>query len=100
MRILDESGNEIVDPNWELGYVEPEQIVIAHHEATEAVRAVWHYETVRVYPKRGKDVARVIDIPGSPYIPAWNETEIILRWHWYPPDGDENPQNIFPTDKR
>lgn len=83
MRIIDENNIEITAPDYELGYAEPETIVKAHHEAVEAVEEQWHYEVVREYPNGGKDVARVVDVPGSPAREAWDETEEILRWHPY-----------------
>lgn len=83
MRILDFENNEILNPDYELGHAEPEEIVTAHHEAVEAVEEVWHYETLRVYPNGGKDVVRVVDVPGVPAQEAWDETETILRWHPY-----------------
>ncbi|MBR1689366.1 MAG: hypothetical protein IJ713_01170 [Oscillibacter sp.] len=83
MRILDLEGNELFDPDHELGRAEVETVVTVHHEAVEAVEEVWHYETLRVYPNGGKDVVRVVDVPGVAAQDAWDETEEILRWHPY-----------------
>lgn len=83
MRILDENNIEITAPDYELGYAEPEVIVTAHHDAVEAVEEQWHYEVVREYPNGGKDVARVVDVPGVQAREAWDEAEEILRWHPY-----------------
>lgn len=83
MRILDENNIEITAPDYELGYAEPEVIVTAHHDAVEAVEEQWHYETLRTYPNGGKDVIRIIDVPGVQAQEAWDETEEILRWHPY-----------------
>ena len=84
MRIIDENGNEILNPDYTKGYTTEEEIFIAHHDSVPGVVEVWHYEVVREYPNGGKDVERVIDVPGIPAKEAWDEYETILRWHWYP----------------
>ena len=83
MRILDEDNNEILEPDYDLGYTTEEAIVTAHHEAMEAVEEIWHYEVIREYPNGGRDVKRVVDVPGVRASEAWDETEAILRWHPY-----------------
>lgn len=84
MRIIDENGNEVMNPDYESGYTTEDEIFIAHHDAVEAVEETWHYEVVKYYPNGGKDVEKVIDIPGVPAQEAWDEYETILRWHWNP----------------
>ena len=83
MRILDENNMEIVSPDLSLGYLVQEEIFVAHHEATEAVEEQWHYETVAEYPNGGKDVTKVIDVPGVEAQEAWDEYETILRYIRY-----------------
>lgn len=83
MRILTETGAELLNPNYDLGYTTEETIVIAHHPAVEAVEEQWHYEVIREYPNGGKDVTVVVDVPGVEAEEAWDETEDILRWHYY-----------------
>lgn len=83
MRIIDENGNELENVDWHAGYGVEETIVIAHHDAQEQVSEQAHYVTIREYPNGGKDVVKIIDVPFQPYKPAWDETETILRWHWY-----------------
>lgn len=80
MRILDINGVEIADPDYEAGYTVEEVIVTAHHDAAEAVEERWHYEVAAEYPNGGKDVEKVVDVPGSHAQDAWDETEEILRW--------------------
>lgn len=80
MRILDEAGEEIRNPDLKLGYLTEENILIAHHERVEWVPEQWHYETVEEYPNGGKDVERVIDVPGVEEKEAWDEYETILRY--------------------
>lgn len=93
MRIIDENGNEILNPDYSKGYTTEEEIFIAHHDAIPGVVEVWHYEVVREYPNGGKDVEKVIDVPGVPAQDAWDEYETILRWHWYPePEPEPEPE--------
>lgn len=83
MRILDENNVELGSVDETLGTLEEETIVIARHEAVEAVEEQWHYEVVREYENGGKDVERVIDVPGVEAREAYEETETILRWRPY-----------------
>lgn len=83
MRILDEADNEIFDPDYSLGYTVEETITVGYAEATGPTEGIWHYEIVCVYPNGGKDVERVVDVPGEPYIPAHDIKVTILRWYEY-----------------
>lgn len=80
MRIIDALGSEITAPNLENGRLVEEQIVKVHHAATEAVEEVFHYVVVAEYPNGGKDVEKVIDIPGVPAREAWDEYETVQRY--------------------
>lgn len=80
MRILDSNNVEIENPDLSLGYLTEDKILIAHHEAVEAVEEQWHYETVAEYPNGGRDVAKVIDAPGVEAKDAWDEYETIQRY--------------------
>lgn len=80
MRILDSNNVEIESPDLSLGYLTEDNILIAHHEAVEAVEEQWHYETVAEYPNGGKDVAKVIDAPGVEAKDAWDEYEMVQRY--------------------
>lgn len=80
MRILDSNNVEIESPDLSLGYLTEDNILIAHHEAMEAVEEQWHYETVAEYPNGGKDVAKVIDTPGMEAQDAWDEYETVQRY--------------------
>ena len=86
MRIIDEHGIEITDPDERLGYTTDEIIVSFHHPEEEAVPEVSHYEVEEVFPNGGRSLRRVVDIPGKPAQEAWDEYEDILRWHWYTPE--------------
>lgn len=83
MKILDENGIEIESPDLTLGYLKDETIFVKHHKAIEAVEEVWHYETVAEYPSGGKDVKKVVDVPGVEAQEAWDEYEDIQRYILY-----------------
>ena len=42
-----------------------------------------HYETVEEYPNVGKDVQRVVDVPGVPAQAAWTEQMPVQRYIRY-----------------
>lgn len=80
MRILDENNVEITVPDLTLGHLVEEEVFVAHHPAVEAVREQWHYETVYEYLNGGKDVVKVVDVPGVEAKDAWDKYETILRY--------------------
>lgn len=82
MRILNLDGVEII-PDDTLGYTQEEVMLIQHHDAVAAVEEQWHYEVIKEYPNGGKDLQKVIDVPGVVASEAWDETENILRWYPY-----------------
>ena len=85
MRILDENNIELAEEevNLELGYLRPESIISIHHEAIEETKEVGHYEVIAEYPNGGKDVAWIIDVPGTEAKEAWDEYENIQRYVLY-----------------
>ena len=85
MRILDENNVERNESELDLnlGFLQPESIVSIHHDATEAVEEVGHYEVIAEYPNGGKDVAWIIDVPGTEAKEAWDEYEDIQRYVLY-----------------
>ena len=85
MRILDENNVERNESELDLnlGFLQPESIVSIHHDATEAVEEIGHYETIAEYPNGGKDVKWVIDVPGVEAKEAWDEYENIQRYVLY-----------------
>ena len=89
MRYIDENGNFIPEPDPFSGWGENTEIVTARHEAEAEVPDVFHYEVVRVYRNGGQDLVKVIDVPGHPYIPAWDEYEEVILWHFIPPPEPE-----------
>ena len=49
----------------------------------EGVEEVSHYETVAKYPNGGRDVRKVIDVPGVPAQAAWTEQVPIQKYVRY-----------------
>ena len=82
MKILDETGAVVENPDLTLGYLTDDTQPL-EHPAQEAVAEVAHYETVAEYPGGGKDVQRVVDVPGVPAKPAWTEQLPIKRYVRY-----------------
>lgn len=80
MKILDQSGNEIFDPDLTKGHLEMETIVTAHHDAVPASAGVSHIEVVKTYDNGGQDVVRVWDEKPHEAVPAYDETETIQRY--------------------
>ena len=80
MKILDENNVELQSPDLSKGRLVEERLFISHHPAVEAVADQWHYETTAVYPNGGKDVAKVVDVPGVEAQDAWDEYETIQRY--------------------
>ena len=85
MKIIDETGAVVENPDLTLGYLvggtEP-----VEHPAVEGVEEVSHYETVTEYPGGGRDVRKVIDVPGVPAQAAWTEQVPIKRYIRYTAD--------------
>lgn len=88
MKILNESGVEVIDPDLTIGYLKDDTEKV-HHDATPAVEgkpAKTHYEVIAEYPNGGKDVKEVIDeegVDGHEAIPAWDEDIRIQRYVLY-----------------
>ena len=82
MKILDETGAVVENPDLTLGYLtdDTEEII---HPAVDGVEEQWHWETVTEYPSGGRDVQRVVDVPGVPARPAWTEQLPIKRYIRY-----------------
>ena len=78
MKIIDENGAAIENPDLTLGYLVDDTEPV-EHPAVEGS----HYETVTEYPGGGRDVRKVIDVPGVPARPAWTEQLPIQRYIRY-----------------
>jgi hypothetical protein len=78
MRIFNEDKTiELTKVDESLGYLK-EDFIETEIPEEAAVTAKYHYEVVKEYPNGGKDVRKVIDVEGKPYIPAHTEREDIL----------------------
>ena len=65
MRILDESGNVLDNPNLDEGYLVPEQLFVAEHPEVPAQREEFHYETTYENEVTGeREVQKVVDSDG------------------------------------
>ena len=82
MKIIDETGAVVENPDLTLGYLTTSTDEITH-PAVEGVEEQWHWETVTEYPNGGRDVQRVVDVPGVPARPAWTEQLPIKRYIRY-----------------
>ena len=80
MKILDENNVELPSPDLSKGRLVEERLFISHHPAVEAAAEQWHYETIAEYPNGGRDVKRVIDVPGAEAQDAWDEYETVQRY--------------------
>lgn len=78
MKIIDEHGSPIENPDLTLGYLKDDSEII-HHEAVEAVEQVTHYE-YKTYPNGGRDRITVVDVPGVAAKEAYDEK---VEVHWY-----------------
>lgn len=70
--IYNEAMERIENPDLTLGYLKPGTRT-EHHEAVLGVDEVWHYETIAEYTNGGKDIRKVIDVPGVESKEAWDE---------------------------
>ena len=82
MKIIDENGAAIATPDLTLGYLVDDTEPV-EHPASEGVEEVSHYETVAEYPNGGRDVRKVIDVPGVLAQAAWTELLPIKRYIRY-----------------
>lgn len=82
MKIIDETGAVVENPDLTLGYLtdDTEEII---HPAVEGVEEQWHWETVTEYPNGGKDVRTVVDRPGVQAQEEWVEQVPIQKYVRY-----------------
>ena len=82
MKIIDENGAVVENPDLTLGYLVDDTEPV-EHPSVEGVDEVSHYETVAEYPNGGRDVRKVIDVPGVPAQAAWTEQVPVQRYIRY-----------------
>lgn len=85
MKIIDINGQEIFNPDLDLGYLIPDRIVSVHHDALPYIADEGYYEVVREYPNGGKDVEWVVTKPGQQAQDAWDEYEDVQRYILFTP---------------
>lgn len=57
--------------------------LIEHIPEQQEIQEQWHYRTIKEYENGGKDVEKVIDVVGQPYIAEHDEVENILIYKPY-----------------
>lgn len=82
MKIIDENGAAIENPDLTLGYLVDDTEPV-EHPAVEGVEEQWHWETVTEYPNGGKDVQKIVDRPGVPAQEEWVEQVPIQKYVRY-----------------
>ena len=82
MKIIDETGDEIFNPDFELGYL-INDIEIVHHDKVDEVKEKYHYETIAEYPNGGKDVKKIVDVEAVEAKDAWDEEIPIQKYILY-----------------
>ena len=82
MEIYDEKMELIVDPDLTLGWLE-DTVRRVEHEEVPAVQEICHYETAAEYENGGRDVVKVVDVPGVLAREAWEENVPIQIYHPY-----------------
>jgi hypothetical protein len=87
MRIFNEDKTiELTEVDEAIGYLKEDVIETDIPEQKEVLEK-WHYEVIAEYPNGGKDVKKVVDVEGKPYIPAHTEREEI--WVYIPYTAEE-----------
>ena len=82
MKIIDETGAIMENPDLTLGYLTADTEEITH-PAVDGVEEQWHWETVTEYPNGGKDVQKVVDRPGVQAQEEWVEKVPIQKYIRY-----------------
>ena len=82
MKIIDETGAVVENPDLTLGYLTADTEEITH-PAVEGVEEQWHWETVTEYPNGGRDVQKVVDHPGVTAQAEWVEKVPIQKYIRY-----------------
>ena len=94
MKIIDENGAVLTtEPDLEAGYL-VEDVEVIHHDAVEGTAPQWHRETAKLPDgtpaiyyhdgvEVGRDMVKVIDVPGTDPQPAWDEEVPVMRYIRY-----------------
>ena len=77
MRVFNEAKTtELEEYDLDKGYLKPDTIETKIPEQ-QSVEEKFHYEVIAIYPNGGKDMKKVIDVEGKPYIEAHTKIEEI-----------------------
>ena len=110
MKIIDETGIVLTtEPDLEAGYL-VEDVEVIHHDAVEGTAPQWHRETAKlpdgslaIYYRDGKEIGRdmvkVIDVPGVDPQPAWDEEVPVQRYILREKEKQEAQQRQDALDK-
>ena len=82
MKIIDETGAVVENPDLTLGYLVDDTEEVTH-PAVEGVEEQWHWETVTEYPNGGKDVQKIVDRSGVKAQEEWVEQVPVQRYIRY-----------------
>lgn len=94
MKIIDTNGSPMESPDLSLGWLEDTTRTI-HHDAVAGIEEVSHYETETLPDgapaiyydadgrEKGRDVRKVVDVPGVEAKDAWDEEEQVQVYHLY-----------------
>lgn len=82
MKIIDETGAVVENPDLTLGYLTADTEEITH-PAVEGVEEQWHWETVTEYPNGGRDVQKIVDRTGVTAQEEWVEQVPIQKYIRY-----------------
>lgn len=94
MKIIDSNNVEIATPDLTKGYLKPETQTV-HHDAVAGVEEVSHYETETLPDgtpaiyydadgrEKGRDVRKVVDVPGVEAQEAYDEEVEVQRYIRY-----------------
>lgn len=94
MKIIDSNGVEISTPDLTKGYLKPDTQTI-HHDAVAGVEEISHYETETLPDgtpaiyydadgrEKGRDVRKVVDVPGVAARDAYDEEVEVQRYVLY-----------------
>ncbi len=94
MKIIDTNGNPMETPDLSLGWLENKTQTI-HHDAVAGVEEVSHYETETLPDgtpaiyydadgrEKGRDVRKVVDVPGMASKEAYDEEVEVQRYILY-----------------
>lgn len=86
MRIVDQEGHEVVDPDLDLGHLDPGKLLIEHHDEIPYEPAEYENQLVAEYDNGGKLYKRVCVKPAVEHVAAWDEYEDVLVYVPYTPE--------------